>query len=32
MVDSEYTIDIYKSVNNKYWNSNEKSKNVKVCS
>ena len=32
MVDSEDSMDIYQSVKNKYWNSNEKSRNVKICS
>ena len=31
MVDSEYSMDIYKSVK-KYLNTNEKSKIVKMCS
>ena len=29
MVDSEFSMEIYK---NKYWSSNEKFRNVKICS
>ena len=32
MADSEYSIDIYKSAKNTYWNSNDKSTNIKIHS
>ena len=32
MVDSEYSMDVYKSVKNNHWNSNKKSRNAKVRS
>ena len=31
MIDSEYNIDINKSVKNKYWSSNKKFGNIKIC-
>ena len=31
MVDSDYSMEIYKSKKNKCWKSDEKTRNVNIC-